>query len=76
MSTITVLRSNFDSTHWKRAFADCLMSLRPDMNPDAADEISDKEYLQAKDFDPSAAARRWVLQQSALDVSLPAANAG
>lgn len=65
---IAVMRTNFDRTDWKRAFAEALMVLQPDMNPDRADELSDGEYLRAKHVEPAVAARRWV------EVSAPQAT--
>lgn len=76
MSKISVLRSGFEGTHWKRTFATCLTLLVPDMNPDAADEVSDAEFPRSKDSDPEVAARRWVERQQPRDLSTPSANAG
>ena len=51
-----VLTSEFPSSSWRRAFADALIRLRPDLNPDAADELSDSAYLRLADQDPGNAA--------------------
>ena len=59
MANISVMRKNFDGTDWKRSFADAVIRLRPDMNPDRADELSDVEYLHARHVDPAVAALRW-----------------
>ena len=63
MADVVVLRSNFDNTAWKSAFADSLIGLCPELNPDAADELADSAVLHAKDLDPSTAARRWARAQ-------------
>lgn len=60
MTKISVMRTNFGGTEWKKAFAESVMRLRPDMNPDRADELSDREYLEAKHIEPAVAALRWV----------------
>ena len=59
MTNISVMRVNFEGTEWKKAFAESVMRLRPDMNPDRADELSDAEYVQGRQIDPAVAALRW-----------------
>jgi hypothetical protein len=44
------------SSSWRRAFADALIRLRPDLNPDTADEISDSAFLSLADLEPDNAA--------------------
>ena len=48
--------NEFPSSAWRRAFADALIRLRPDLNPDAADELSDSAFLSLADQEPSRAA--------------------
>jgi hypothetical protein len=55
--TVTTLVTTFRRSAWRRQFADCLIKLRPDMNPDAADELSDKEYLLTPQLHPEIAAQ-------------------
>jgi hypothetical protein len=59
MSNIRVLRSSWEGSAWKIAFSDCLILLRPDINPDAIDEIADSELILARQTDPVLAAQRW-----------------
>lgn len=44
------------SSTWRRAFADALIKLRPDLNPDAVDELSDAAHLRHADLLPLEAA--------------------
>ncbi len=53
---VFVLNAEFPSSAWRRSFADALIRLRPDMNPDAADELSDTAYLRFTDLEPVEAA--------------------
>lgn len=77
MANVSVMRRNFGSTEWKRAFADAVIRLRPDMNPDRADELSDAEYLSAKHVDPAVAASRWFgREQSAAAEDMDRASNG
>jgi hypothetical protein len=57
---VVQLKADFPSAEWKRDFADTLIRLCPDMNPDAADEVSDSQYLIASSVAPQAAAERYV----------------
>jgi hypothetical protein len=59
MDKLTVLRHRFDRTAWKDAFAQALLRLRPDMNPDAADEVSDSEVIPNHARDPFESASDW-----------------
>ena len=58
MSTITTLRI-FDQASWKSTFVQALMHLCPDMNPDAADEVSDLEFAPNRTRSPAFAAGDW-----------------
>lgn len=53
---VVVLTTELPSSSWRRAFADALIRLRPDLNPDTADEWSDSAYLRHADLDPGNAA--------------------
>jgi hypothetical protein len=55
--TVTTLVTTFRRSAWRRQFADCLIKLRPDMNPDAADERSDQEYFRTPHLHPEIAAQ-------------------
>jgi hypothetical protein len=44
---------------WRSAFADALIKLQPDMNPDAADELSDAAFMDLSNLPPNEAAARW-----------------
>ena len=59
MSNIRTLRDTFPGSDWKSAFVNALMRLRPDLNPDAIDEISDSEFAVAQAMHPDAAATHW-----------------
>jgi hypothetical protein len=68
MTTVINLRTNFAASLWKVAFADTLIRLCPEMNPDAADEVADAEVGHGKDADPIVAASRWARQHGFDDV--------
>lgn len=53
---IVTLRKSFLSSPWRRAFADALIKLRPDINPDAADELSDSAWGALSRLQPDEAA--------------------
>lgn len=57
---VTTMRSNFASTGWRMAFANELIRLQPDLNPDAADEVSDAMYLRYAHLPAVEVARRYV----------------
>jgi hypothetical protein len=52
------------SLTWQHEFADALIGLRPDMNPDAAEELSDSALLDLSDLQPSDAAALWARNES------------
>jgi len=41
---------------WRRRFADSLIKLVPEINPDAADELSDSQFLESAGEPPDRAA--------------------
>jgi len=61
MGEIVTLRDGQDLRDWKCTFVVVVVSLCPDINPDAADEASDTEFCL--EIDPSLAASMWVEQQ-------------
>ena len=64
MSNVRKLRAAFPGTDWKSSFVTALMRLRPDMNPDAADEISDLQFAVAQAMQPETAASHWAAANS------------
>jgi hypothetical protein len=64
MTKLAVLRTAFIGTSWKCQFAEQLTRLRPDLNPDAADEISDAMHRDHADLTPAEAANRWMTSQT------------
>ncbi|MDP9044611.1 MAG: hypothetical protein M3O01_07365 [Pseudomonadota bacterium] len=65
MTKIRTLRNAFPGSDWKSAFVKTLLGLRPDLNPDAADEISDSEFEARKSLRPDIAAQNWTIAQGA-----------
>jgi hypothetical protein len=59
MSNVRTLRAAFPGSDWKSSFVNALIRLRPDINPDAADEISDSEFATAQAMQPEIAAHHW-----------------
>ncbi|MBN8494050.1 MAG: hypothetical protein J0M00_21775 [Burkholderiales bacterium] len=57
--TLGVPERGIPGSSWRRTFADALIRLRPDMNPDAADEVSDSAYLSLGELEPDQAAVRY-----------------
>ena len=43
--TLLHLNTEFAGAQWKRVFAEELIRRLPDINPDAADEVADAQYL-------------------------------
>jgi hypothetical protein len=62
---VFVLNAQFPGSAWRRSFADALIRLRPDMNPDAADELSDSAYVRLGELEPAEAALRYTEGRSA-----------
>jgi hypothetical protein len=75
MTKLAVLRTAFLGTSWKCQFAEHLTRLRPDLNPDAADEISDAVHRVHGEMTPAEAANRWASRQLGSDLSGPSAAA-
>ena len=67
MTNIAVLRSTFNRTNWKAEFAQAVIDLMPDVNPDAADELSDTEYKLSSSRRPVDVARDWVASHRSSD---------
>lgn len=64
--------TEFPSSSWRRAFADALIRLRPELNPDVADELSDSAFLSLADLEPASAATAYCRDAH----GRPAAGAG
>lgn len=58
MGEIVTLRDGQDLKDWKCTFVAVVLSICPDINPDAADEASDTEFCEG--VDPSLAAALWI----------------
>ena len=67
--------SKVPSSAWRRAFADALIELRPDLNPDVADELSDSAFMALSDLDTRSTATRYS-QFGDLPAPLPARRPG
>lgn len=72
---VVVRTSEFPSSVWRRAFADALIQLRPDLNPDVADELSDSAFVTLSDLDARSAAAKFS-QGADLPAPLPAWRPG
>lgn len=49
---------------WRRLFAESLIKLRPDMNPDLADEASDTAWSTMSSLPPEHAAERYTTNET------------
>lgn len=47
------------ASDWRSAFAEALIAARPEVNPDAADELADSAYLSLSALSPADAAALW-----------------
>lgn len=75
MVTIVNLPVPALASKWKMAFADSVIELCPELNPDAADEAADVAITALRDVDPARAAAQWVRRRG-LQEDLPAEDAG
>jgi hypothetical protein len=50
----------FKDSQWRQRFADSLLKLAPHVNPDAADELSDSQFVDLAEMPPEDAAARYV----------------
>jgi hypothetical protein len=66
---VSRINPRFRSSQWRQAFADCLIRLCPGINPDAADEASDSEFMDSADNPPDVAARRYALAKGLIAAS-------
>ncbi len=73
---VVVLNAEFPSSSWRRSFADALIRLRPDMNPDVADELSDSAFLSLGGLEPGGAAKLFSQGSSGLAPHRDAGQAG
>ena len=62
---VSTMESLQRGSEWRQRFANDLIRLQPDINPDVADEISDSEYSNGHHLEPELAARRFVAAASA-----------
>jgi hypothetical protein len=60
MTNVVAIRPDIEARLWKVRFADSVIAMCPDINPDAADEASDNEIRSSSRLDPVTAAKRWV----------------
>lgn len=68
---VFLLNPEFQSSAWRRAFATALIRLRPDLNPDVADELSDSAFLSLADQEPSSAAKFYTVGANAASSHAP-----
>ena len=57
--TLGVPERRIPGSSWRRTFADALIRLLPEINPDTADELSDSAYLSLGALEPYEAAARY-----------------
>jgi|GEM_PF-5334231 len=63
MASVVAIRPELEPRLWKIRFADAVIALCPDVNPDAVDEASDSEVAAFRLLEPAAAARLWVARR-------------
>lgn len=63
MPNVVAIRQELEPHFWKIRFADEVIAMCPDLNPDVADEASDREVGVFPRLEPAAAARLWVARQ-------------
>lgn len=54
--TVTTIAPDHIGHPWRRAFADAMIEIRPDINPDTADELSDSAFQRLSNLPPRHAA--------------------
>ncbi len=62
---ILQLNTAFAGAEWKRAFSEDLIRRLPDINPDAADEVADAQYLLYPHRSPTCAAAEYAQAEQA-----------
>jgi hypothetical protein len=62
-SKVVAIRPDIEARLWKVRFADSVIAMCPDINPDAADEASDDAIRASSRLDPVAAAKLWVARK-------------
>ena len=70
--TLLHLNTEFAGAQWKRDFAEELIRRLPDINPDAADEVADAQYLLYAHRSPACTAAEYAQARQA--PMLPAAD--
>jgi len=54
----------FLGTEWRQLFADSLLKSSPDLNPDAADELSDSQFAVLAALTPEQAVRQYLATEA------------
>ena len=54
----------FLGTEWRQLFADSLLKSSPDLNPDAADELSDSQFAVLAALTPEQAVRQYLAAEA------------
>jgi len=54
----------FLGTEWRQLFADWLLKSSPDLNPDAADELSDSQFAALAGLKPEQAVRQYLATEA------------
>lgn len=65
--TLLQLHTEFPGARWKRVFAEELIRRLPDINPDAADEVADAQYLLYPHRSPACTAVEYAHAEQAPD---------
>jgi hypothetical protein len=64
----------FKGSEWRQRFADALLRLLPHTNPDAADELSDSQFVTLSELPPERAAEAFVASRQQRGTRLPDAG--
>ena len=54
----------FLGTEWRQLFAESLLKSSPDLNPDAADELSDSQFVVLAALTPEQAVRQYLATEA------------
>jgi len=54
----------FRGTEWRQLFAEWLLKSSPDLNPDAADELSDSQFLALAALTPEQAVSQYLATEA------------
>jgi hypothetical protein len=58
---VSRIKTPFRGAQWRQQFADSMISMCPELNPDAIDEMADAEYSVSSDLEPETAARSYAV---------------